>query len=139
MVFSLQASCIGASHFPQPMASSSVSVFPQTTHSAVGPAGCTGVADAVAGERLERLIATVRDVARQKNGALVGTTWEVLVEKGARRGGLLQTRTRTNKVALLEGPEEWIGRYMDVRFTGTTGATFTAVPTRTVRELAVVG
>jgi len=97
------------------------------------------VADAVAGERLERLIATVRDVARQKNGALVGTTWEVLVEKGARRGGLLQTRTRTNKVALLEGPEEWIGRYMDVRFTGTTGATFTAVPTRTVRELAVVG
>ncbi|HWP38747.1 MAG TPA: tRNA (N6-isopentenyl adenosine(37)-C2)-methylthiotransferase MiaB [Gemmatimonadales bacterium] len=97
------------------------------------------VPDEVAGERLERLIHTVRDAARKKNVQLVGTTWEVLVEKGARRGGLLQTRTRTNKVALIEGPDEWIGRYMAVRFTGTTGATFTAVPTRAVRELVVAG
>jgi tRNA-2-methylthio-N6-dimethylallyladenosine synthase len=97
------------------------------------------VPENVAGERLERLIRTVRDVARRKNIGLVGTTWEVLVEKNARRGGLLQARTRTNKVALLEGPEEWIGRYLDVRLTGTTGATFTAVPARAARELAVVG
>jgi tRNA-2-methylthio-N6-dimethylallyladenosine synthase len=97
------------------------------------------VPEDVAGERLERLIRTVRDVARRKNAGLVGTMWEVLVEKRARRGGLLQSRTRTNKVALLEGPDEWIGRYLDVRFTGTSGATFTAVPSRVVRGLAVVG
>jgi tRNA-2-methylthio-N6-dimethylallyladenosine synthase len=97
------------------------------------------VPDAVAGERLERLITTVRDVARRKNAGLVGTTHEVLVEKEARRGGLLQTRTRTNKVALVQGPAEWIGSYRTVRFTGTTGATFTATPASATRELLVVG
>jgi tRNA-2-methylthio-N6-dimethylallyladenosine synthase len=97
------------------------------------------VPDEVAGERLERLIHTVRDVARRKNVGLVGTTWEVLVEKRARRGGLLQARTRANKVALIEGPEDWIGRYLDVRFTGTSGATFSAAPVRAPRELVVVG
>jgi tRNA-2-methylthio-N6-dimethylallyladenosine synthase len=83
------------------------------------------VTEDVQGERLERLIALVRDVARRKNIGLVGTTHEVLVEGRAKRGGLLQTRTRTNKVALVEGPEEWIGTYRRVRFTGTTGSTFT--------------
>jgi tRNA-2-methylthio-N6-dimethylallyladenosine synthase len=97
------------------------------------------VPDAVAGERLERLIATVREVARAKNAALVGTTQEVLVEKPARRGDLLQSRTRTNKVVLLSGPLEWVGSYRQVRLTGTTGATFTAVPAAATRELSVVG
>ncbi len=95
------------------------------------------VADDVAGERLERLIAVVRRVARRRNMALVGTTHEVLVEGKARRGGLLQTRTRTNKVALVEGPDEWIGTYRRVRFTGSTGSTFTGWPV--AEELAVVG
>jgi tRNA-2-methylthio-N6-dimethylallyladenosine synthase len=95
------------------------------------------VPDAVAGERLERLIAVVRQVARAKNVALVGTTHEVLVEGKAKRGGLLQARTRSNKVALLDGPDEWIGTYRRVRLTGTTGSTFTAWPV--VQELAVVG
>ena len=52
---------------------------------------------------------------------------EVLVEGPAKRGSLLQARTRTNKIALLDGPPEWIGTYRQVRFTGTTGSTFTAV------------
>ncbi len=97
------------------------------------------VPDAVAGERLGRLIETVRHVSRRKNAALVGTRHEVLVEKPARRGDLLQTRTRSNKVVLLQGPPEWIGSYLTVRLTGTTGATFTATPTATARELAIVG
>ena len=84
------------------------------------------VPDAVAGERLERLIATVRGVARHKNVGLVGTTHEVLIEAKAKRGDLLQGRTRANKVAVLEGPDGWIGTYARVRFTGTTGSTFTA-------------
>jgi len=87
-------------------------------------------------ERIGRLIAAVRQVAKRKNMGLVGTTHEVLVEGPAKRGGdLLQARTRTNKIALLEGPAQWIGTYKRVRFTGTTGSTFTAWPVD--RELAV--
>lgn len=96
------------------------------------------VPEAVAAERLERLIIVVREVARQKNAALVGTCQEVLVEGRARRGNLLQSRTRTNKVVLLEGSDDLVGSYVTVRLTGTTGATFTGVPVKE-RELAVVG
>jgi tRNA-2-methylthio-N6-dimethylallyladenosine synthase len=95
------------------------------------------VPDAVAGERLERLVAAVRGIARRKNVALVGSSHEVLVEGWAKRGDLLQGRTRANKVALFPGPDAWIGSYRTVRFTGTTGSTFAA---RAVgQELAVVG
>src|SRR5436190_14735703 len=100
------------------------------------------VADDVAGERLQRLVALVRRLARQKNVALIGTAHEVLVEGRAKRGALLQARTRTNKVALLEGPDEWIGTYARVRLTGTTGSTFTAWPLESGGEkggIAVVG
>src|SRR5713101_4657627 len=97
------------------------------------------VPDAVAGERLERLVAVVRGIARRRNVALVGSTHEVLVEGRAKRGELLQGRTRTNKVALIAGPDAWIGGYRDARFTGTTGSTFTAVPLGRGQELAVVG
>jgi tRNA-2-methylthio-N6-dimethylallyladenosine synthase len=69
---------------------------------------------------------------------LVGTVQEVLVEGRARRGNLLQSRTRTNKVVLFEGPDELVGSYLNVRLTGTTGATFSALPVRE-RQLAVVG
>jgi tRNA-2-methylthio-N6-dimethylallyladenosine synthase len=86
------------------------------------------VSGEVQAERLERLIALVRSGSRRKNIGLVGTTHEVLVEGRAKRGSLLQARTRTNKVALVDGPEEWIGTYRQVRFTGTTGSTFTACP-----------
>jgi len=91
------------------------------------------------GDRLRRIISTVRQVSRRKNVALVGTTAEVLVEGVARRGGLLQARTRTNKVVLLGGPDDWIGSYRWVRVAGTTGATFTGVPVHPNKELAVVG
>ena len=83
------------------------------------------VAEEIKTERIGRLIALVRRIARQKNVGLIGTTHEVLVEGPAKRGGLLQARTRTNKIALLDGPAEWIGTYRQVRFTGTTGSTFT--------------
>jgi tRNA-2-methylthio-N6-dimethylallyladenosine synthase len=83
--------------------------------------------EAVKTERIGRLIAVVRRVAKQKNIGLVGTTHEVLVEGPAKRGALLQARTRSNKIALLDGPADWIGSYRRVRFTGTTGSTFTAV------------
>ena len=86
------------------------------------------VPDDVAQERLERLITLARRIAAEKNLAAVGQTVEVLLEKRARRGALLQGRTDTNKVVLIPGPEEWIGRYLKVALTGTTGATFTGFP-----------
>ena len=95
------------------------------------------IPDDVAGERLERLIATVRGVARGRNAGLVGSSHEVLVEKRARRGDLLQTRTRTNKVVLIDGDPQLVGSYLQVRLTGTTGSTFTGVPTSSARMLAV--
>jgi tRNA-2-methylthio-N6-dimethylallyladenosine synthase len=60
--------------------------------------------------------------------AEVGGTVEVLIEKVARRGNLLQARTATNKVVLIPGPQEWIGRYLKAVLTGTSGATFTGFP-----------
>lgn len=97
------------------------------------------VPDEVAGERLQRLIDTVRRIARSKNAGLVGTTHEVLVAKRARRGELLQSRTRSNKVVLIEGTLDLVGSYQHVRLTGTTGSTFTGVPAAVRRELAVIG
>jgi tRNA-2-methylthio-N6-dimethylallyladenosine synthase len=93
------------------------------------------VPDEVAAERLEVLIGAVRRVARARNAALVGTTAEVLVEQEARRGGLLQARTRQHRTVVLEGPASWIGTYRTVRLVGTTGATFTGVPAATALEV----
>ncbi len=86
------------------------------------------VPEALAAERLEVLIEAVRRIARARNAALVGSRAEVLVEAEARRGGLLQGRTRQHRTVLVEGPASWIGTYRTVRLVGTTGATFTGVP-----------
>jgi tRNA-2-methylthio-N6-dimethylallyladenosine synthase len=83
------------------------------------------VPDEVATERLARLIDTVRRGARERNMTLLGARREVLVEKGARRGDLLQTRTRDFKTVLVPGDDSMIGRYFTVELTGTTGSTFT--------------
>ncbi|HET7602255.1 MAG TPA: tRNA (N6-isopentenyl adenosine(37)-C2)-methylthiotransferase MiaB [Gemmatimonadales bacterium] len=80
--------------------------------------------DEVASERLARLISAVRDQARARNLGRVGTTHEVLVERPARRGGMLG-RTRTNALVLLPLTEADVGRYLTVRLTGSTGSTFT--------------
>ncbi len=93
------------------------------------------VPDDIAGERLARLIAAVRQRARRKNVSLVGATVEVLVEGPAKRGGLLQARTRTNKIVLVAGPAAWIGTYLRLRLTGTTGSTFTGWPVEAERLL----
>lgn len=84
------------------------------------------VPDDVASDRLDRLIATVRKGTRERNHKLVGTRCEVLVEKQARRGGMLQARTRDFKTVILPGSEDLLGRYLNVELTGTTGSTFTA-------------
>jgi len=93
------------------------------------------VPDALAVERLDVLIEMVRRIARARNAALVGTTAEVLVEHEAKRGGLLQARTRQHRTVLVEGPASWIGSYRTVRLVGTTGATFTGMPATPTLEV----
>ncbi|MDQ3673553.1 MAG: tRNA (N6-isopentenyl adenosine(37)-C2)-methylthiotransferase MiaB [Gemmatimonadota bacterium] len=83
------------------------------------------VPDEVASERLARLIATVRGGNRIRNLGLIGMQREVLVEKTARRGGLLQARTRDFKTVMIPGEPFLIGKYLMVELTGTTGFTFT--------------
>ncbi|MFL5637738.1 MAG: tRNA (N6-isopentenyl adenosine(37)-C2)-methylthiotransferase MiaB, partial [Gemmatimonadaceae bacterium] len=82
------------------------------------------VADEVASDRLARLIATVRAGTRERNLKLLGERREVLVEKPARRGGLLQSRTRDFKIVMVPGDPSVIGKYLTVELTGTTGSTF---------------
>jgi len=82
------------------------------------------VSDEVASDRLARLIATVRGGSRERNLKLLGERREVLVEKSARRGGLLQSRTRDFKTVMIPGDVSLIGMYLNVELTGTTGSTF---------------
>jgi tRNA-2-methylthio-N6-dimethylallyladenosine synthase len=83
------------------------------------------ISDEIASERLARLIALVRSGSRARNLTLLGQRKEVLVEKEARRGGLMQTRTRDFKTVLIPGDVNMIGQYHTVELTGTTGSTFT--------------
>lgn len=83
------------------------------------------VSDEIASDRLDRLIATVRRGTRERNNGLLGTRCEVLVEKPARRGGMLQARTRDFKTVIIAGGEDLLGQYLHVELTGTTGSTFT--------------
>jgi tRNA-2-methylthio-N6-dimethylallyladenosine synthase len=86
------------------------------------------VPDDVASDRLARLIGTVRSGTRDRNLKLLGERREVLVEKSARRGGLLQSRTRDFKVVMIPGEPTLIGKYLTVQLTGTTGSTFIGQP-----------
>jgi tRNA-2-methylthio-N6-dimethylallyladenosine synthase len=95
------------------------------------------VPDEVATERLARLIALARSNARQRNLGLLGQRREVLVERIARRGELLQSRTRDFKTVLVPGPESMIGQYLTVELTGTTGSTFTGTPVTERQPLPV--
>ncbi len=95
------------------------------------------VPDEVASARLARLIELVRDQSRTRNLTRVGQVHEVLVERVARTGGMMLGRSRTNFLALLDLPPSSRGEYHTVRLTGTSGSTFTSVPSAT-RGLAVL-
>lgn len=88
------------------------------------------VPDDIASDRLARLIGTVRMGSRARNIGVLGERREVLVEKEARRGGLLQARTRDFKTVIIPGEPSLIGSYATVELTGTTGSTFTGAIVR---------
>lgn len=93
------------------------------------------ISDEVASDRLRQLIAVVRQGSRSRNMARLGERCEVLIEKEARRGGLLQARTRDFKTVIIPGGSEMIGDYVDVELTGTTGSTFTGTVVRSREPL----
>ena len=87
------------------------------------------VPDEVIDARFERLKATVRGIARERNMKRLGERREVLIEKEARKGGdLLQARSRDFKTVIVPGDLSMIGTYFTVELTGTTGSTFTGAP-----------
>jgi tRNA-2-methylthio-N6-dimethylallyladenosine synthase len=88
------------------------------------------VSDEVASERLDRLIATVRGGARERNLRLLGTRHEVLVERDGRRGDMLMARTRDFKTVMIPVDASEIGAYCTVELTGTSGSTFTGTVVR---------
>jgi tRNA-2-methylthio-N6-dimethylallyladenosine synthase len=86
------------------------------------------IPDHVVAERFETLVSTVRGISRENNFARLGDTVEVLVEKVARDGELLQARSRDFKTVMIPADAAVIGDYLQVTLTGTTGATFTGTP-----------
>ena len=82
------------------------------------------VADDVAQERLARIIELHREIQSEINHAEIGRTVEVLVERAARSAGDMLGRTEHNKVVAFPGDASLVGRYLTVRLTSTTGATF---------------
>jgi len=82
------------------------------------------VPDGEAQERLQRLIEAHRAIQAEINEAEVGRVEEVLVEKEARDPGQILGRSRRNKVVAFPASPDLVGTYLEVRLTGTTGATF---------------
>ncbi len=95
------------------------------------------ISDEIASHRLARLIQTVRGGMRDRNMLLLGERREVLIEKEARRGGLLQARTRDFKTVIIPGEPSMIGQYVMAELTGTTGSTFTGSVVRDRLSLPV--
>jgi tRNA-2-methylthio-N6-dimethylallyladenosine synthase len=97
------------------------------------------VPEEVASARMARLVATVKAGARAQNLLLLGRKYEVLIEKEARRGDLLQARTRDFRTVIVPGDASMIGRYVTVELTGTTGSTFTGALASERQPLPLAG
>jgi tRNA-2-methylthio-N6-dimethylallyladenosine synthase len=95
------------------------------------------VDDETSASRLDRLIRAVRLQTRRRNLERVGSTHEVLVERPAKRGGML-ARTRTNFLVLMDLPETAVGEYHRVRLTGCTGSTFIGTSAGQRESLAIL-
>jgi tRNA-2-methylthio-N6-dimethylallyladenosine synthase len=80
--------------------------------------------EAVAQERLERIIELQRGIQAEINRAEVGRTVEVLVEREARSEGDMLGRTDGNKMVAFPGDDSLVGQFVRVRLVSTTGATF---------------
>ena len=79
---------------------------------------------AVKKDRLARLIELQERISLEINQATVGREENVLIEDVApRTAGDLLARTRGDKMVVLPGPKEWIGRLLRVRIESANGHT----------------
>ena len=69
------------------------------------------ISDEVASERLARLIETVAHGSRSATCSCSASEAKCSIEKEARRGGLLQARTRDFKTVIIPGEPSLIGTY----------------------------
>jgi tRNA-2-methylthio-N6-dimethylallyladenosine synthase len=75
------------------------------------------------------LLEVVNESARRINDRLVGRTLEVLCEGPSKTNpSRLMGRTRTNKIVLFEGSEEFVGAIVDVRIERATGFSLYGTP-----------
>jgi tRNA-2-methylthio-N6-dimethylallyladenosine synthase len=81
----------------------------------------------VAQDRLQRLIDLHRSIQNEINAAEVGRVEEVLVEREAKSAGDMLGRTGRYKSVAFPADASLVGRYVSVRLTSTTGATFRGV------------
>ena len=73
-------------------------------------------------ERNHRLLEVVNESARRINQGLLGQTVEVLCEGPSKTNSArLMGRTRTNKIAIFDGPKDFIGTLLDLRIERVTG------------------
>jgi len=102
-----------------------------------------GMADQVDERIKERrnhhLLEIVNESARRINERLVGRTLEVLCEGPSKTNrSRLMGRTRTNKIVLFEGPEEFVGVLVDVRIERATGFSLYGTPVPTGERVATM-
>ena len=102
-----------------------------------------GMADQVDERIKERrnhhLLEIVNESARRINERLVGRTLEVLCEGPSKTNrSRLIGRTRTNKIVLFEGPEEFVGVLVDVRIERATGFSLYGTPVPTGERVATI-
>ena len=102
-----------------------------------------GMADQVDERIKERrnhhLLEIVNESARRINERLVGRTLEVLCEGPSKTNrSRLMGRTRTNKIVLFEGPEEFVGALVDVRIERATGFSLYGTPVPTGERVATI-
>lgn len=102
-----------------------------------------GMADQVDERIKERrnhhLLEIVNESARRINKRLVGGTLEVLCEGPSKTNpSRLMGRTRTNKIVLFEGPEEFVGVLVDVRIERATGFSLYGTPVPTGKLIATI-
>jgi len=102
-----------------------------------------GMADQVDERIKERrnhhLLEIVNESARRINERLVGRTLEVLCEGPSNTNrSRLMGRTRTNKIVLFEGPEEFGGVLVNVRIERATGFSLYGTPVPTGERVATI-
>ena len=89
--------------------------------------------------RNHHLLEIVNESARRINERLVGRTLEVLCEGPSKTNrSRLMGRTRTNKIVLFEGPEEFVGVLVDVRIERATGFSLYGTPVPTGERVATI-